>query len=293
VTVLPIAPLTMPSTLLGQANGKLEANLMKETTEVSGVLLEVTAARSFDALFAAAKAAGFNPRGWGGYRSYDRQLNLFLERYRECSETEYYLMPTEHRKYWADAVTLGYGSPWWIKKKRPGGGFPATAATPGTSNHGWGLAVDIAEQLDADSEYESISRGFVDWLVANASRFGISAELQSEPWHWRYVAGDSVPEATLQYEGFNGSSNVEVDMIVLDYRKGTPGWVALVTTGTEVAHIVNGDADRVFTDAKVVRVPVSKDSLEGLLVAFRKVGASPFAGSHPWSDAELDALWRS
>lgn len=290
MTVLPIAPLSMPSTLQGQTNGKLDAKFLAETKEVKGVLLELTAARSFDALFSAAKAAGFTPKAWGGYRSYDRQLNLFLQRYRECSETEYYLMPSEHRKYWADAVTLGYGSPWWIKKKGPSGNLPATAATPGTSNHGWGLAVDIAEQLDADPDYESISGRFVDWLVVNASRFGISAELQSEPWHWRYVAGDNIPQETLQYEGF---SIMEVDMIVLDYRKGTPAWVALVTTGTEVAHIVNGDADKVFADAKVTRIAVSKDSLEGLLVAFRKVGASPFAGSHPWSDAELDALWRA
>jgi peptidoglycan hydrolase-like protein with peptidoglycan-binding domain len=40
----------------------------------------------------------------------------------------------------------------------------------------------------------------VNWLIGNAHRFGISAELQSEPWHWRYVAGDRIPQATLDFE---------------------------------------------------------------------------------------------
>jgi LAS superfamily LD-carboxypeptidase LdcB len=66
------------------------------------------------------------------------------------------------------------------------------AAAPGTSNHGWGLAVDFAEELDGDTQPESVSAKFVKWLIRNAATYGFSAEVQSEPWHWRYVAGDKL-----------------------------------------------------------------------------------------------------
>jgi hypothetical protein len=32
-------------------------------------------------------------------------------------------------------------------------------------------------------------------MLKNAQRFGFSWELQSEPWHLRFVAGDVTPEA--------------------------------------------------------------------------------------------------
>jgi len=35
----------------------------------------------------------------------------------------------------------------------------------------------------------------LEWLLANAARFGFSWEVQSEPWHLRYVAGDETPKA--------------------------------------------------------------------------------------------------
>ena len=50
------------------------------------------------------------------------------------------------------------------------------AATPGTSQHGWGLAVDV-----------DTSRQGTDWLRANAARFGFST-IPREPWHWQFSA---------------------------------------------------------------------------------------------------------
>ena len=66
------------------------------------------------------------------------------------------------------------------------------AATPGYSNHGWGLAFDLASGIsDYDSEQYA-------WMKANGSRFGFFhptwAEpaspdfTKSEPWHWQYLA---------------------------------------------------------------------------------------------------------
>jgi LAS superfamily LD-carboxypeptidase LdcB len=50
------------------------------------------------------------------------------------------------------------------------------AAVPGTSNHGWGLAVDVGE-----GEQRA-------WLARNAKRFGFET-IAREPWHWEYEGG--------------------------------------------------------------------------------------------------------
>lgn len=49
------------------------------------------------------------------------------------------------------------------------------AATPGTSQHGWGRAVDVATD-DAT----------VAWLRANAASFGFVETVPREPWHWEF-----------------------------------------------------------------------------------------------------------
>lgn len=49
------------------------------------------------------------------------------------------------------------------------------AAVPGTSNHGWGLAVD----LDLDDAGQR-------WMRDNGWRFGFVEDVPREPWHWTY-----------------------------------------------------------------------------------------------------------
>ena len=78
------------------------------------------------------------------------------------------------------------GGTWW---RIPG---TARAAVPGTSNHGWGLAVDTALG-DGPTHARSIAPA-IPWLVDNAERFGWSWESQDEPWHIHYWAGDEVPD---------------------------------------------------------------------------------------------------
>ena len=51
------------------------------------------------------------------------------------------------------------------------------AAQPGTSQHGWGLAVD----LDLDSRAQA-------WMRANGARFGFVEDTPREPWHWAFTA---------------------------------------------------------------------------------------------------------
>jgi LAS superfamily LD-carboxypeptidase LdcB len=176
---LPVMPVRLPRELRGQRNGELPRRLLVPCGIGSFVMVP-TAARACRALVAAAAEAGFVVRATGTYRSLAQQETLFRSRYTRTP------LPGRPSKTWN-------GERWWQLPKT------AAAARPGTSNHGLGLAVDFGEERDGDPQPESVSPAFVRWLVRNAHRFGFSAELQSEPWHWRYVAGDNVPDAVAAF----------------------------------------------------------------------------------------------
>jgi len=67
---------------------------------------------------------------------------------------------------------------------------PGLAARAGTSEHGWGLAVDLCGGVEAAGERYR-------WLRDNAPEFGWDnpdwarrgGSGPNEPWHWEYVAG--------------------------------------------------------------------------------------------------------
>lgn len=67
---------------------------------------------------------------------------------------------------------------------------PTLAATPGTSNHGWGRAVDLCGGIERDGTATN------SWLRLNAPRFGwyhprwadAGGSGPYEPWHWEYAA---------------------------------------------------------------------------------------------------------
>lgn len=99
--------------------------------------LHAPAAVAFQQLETAARAAGITLGVTASYRD----------------------LPTQHRL----AIEKGLYS---------SGGV---AATPGTSNHGWGLSVD----LDLDSRAQQ-------WMIENAWRFGFVEDVPREPWHWTY-----------------------------------------------------------------------------------------------------------
>ena len=89
------------------------------------------------------------------------------------------------------------------------------AAVPGTSNHGWGLAIDVAIDADGDEGFEwpvkSVDSKTVAWLLKNADRFGFCWEVQSEPWHLTYYVGDVVPAAVLAAESGTAGPAPSVD----------------------------------------------------------------------------------
>lgn len=180
----PIKKPNMPSDMKGRSNGLLPKELIKPI-KPTGQLHHI-AARAWHAMRDAAWKSGILLSLSQGYRTYDQQVVLFRSRY----TTD--VLPGRPTKRWQGQV-------WYQRPKT------AQAATPGTSNHGWALALDLAIDADGDEAFEwpvkSIDKKAVDWLLKNAQRYGWAWELQSEPWHLVYIAGDKLPQAVLDFEG--------------------------------------------------------------------------------------------
>ena len=168
----PVKRLVVPERLGKIANGKLPRRLLRKTK--AGGLLYTTAAKSFNEMFDAAKADGITLVLTGnGYRSYEKQYQLFMDRYSLKYDGR---NPMVTRRF--------DGRIYYLKKGK------SPSATPGTSNHGYGLAVDINVH---DPKVFA-------WLDKNAPKFGFY--LQGKPtrpdgtknpeyegWHWQKVDG--------------------------------------------------------------------------------------------------------
>ena len=95
----------------------------------------------------------------------------------------------------AAAYTAAFGTPLCITDSYRSFGAqvgayhrkPALAAVPGTSNHGWALAVDLCAGVNVAGTPQWT------WMTANAARFGFvqpdwarPGGEKPEPWHWEY-----------------------------------------------------------------------------------------------------------
>ena len=179
MTTYTVLPIVMPTNLAGVTNGKLPANLLRNIKAPNGQLHPL-AATAWNALQLAAYFDGIELKHVGAYRPYERQIALFRERYTS--------KPTGR----TPQVTRTYqGATWYLKKGM------APAGTPGTSNHGWGLAIDISNCSGKRLEW-LLGDGFA---TSNALKFGFTWEVKdganAEAWHIRYVCGDKLPQAVL------------------------------------------------------------------------------------------------
>lgn len=129
--------LTPPASLQAYGNGRIPPASL-ELVGQGGHRLWAPAAQAWQGLVRAAEADGIQIRITDSYRSYDEQVDL-----------------VRRKGLYAEG---GLG------------------ATPGTSNHGWGLAVD-ADITDQRT---------LDWIRANAWRFGYVEAVPREPWHWEF-----------------------------------------------------------------------------------------------------------
>ena len=96
------------------------------------------------------------------------------------------------------------------------------AAEPGTSNHGWGSAIDL--KVKAGNKEHS-------WLTNNAAKFGFST-IPQEPWHWEHKASAAVvksgqSQSSSQTElrpspSFSGAESSQPDSSKIYSDKGDP-----------------------------------------------------------------------
>jgi hypothetical protein len=156
---------------IGYENGRLPASALRRSA--SGCRMYAPAAVAYDAMAMAAAEAGFRLEHSGCYRTYQQQVLL---REARCAQ-----------------------------------GLCKFAAVPGTSLHGWGLAVDFKIGNRALDYRDDLFA----WLTQNAGRFGYvhpywarqGGNLQ-EPWHWEYgLLTASAAQSTL-----NTSTEIAVDV---------------------------------------------------------------------------------
>lgn len=126
----------IPLELQAYGNGRIPAEALSAIGGTSHRLWE-PAARSFEAMQASAAAEGVTIGITDSYRTYESQVDLVAR-----------------------------------KGLYSQGGL---AATPGTSKHGWGVALDL--RLDSSAQA---------WMRSNAGRYGFVENVAREPWHWQY-----------------------------------------------------------------------------------------------------------
>ena len=140
----------MKKILIESANGNLPDSMLVNINEPSGEKgssqLNTLAASDFNRMVAAAKEDGVNLTVSQGYRHLGSQEE-------GCSK----------------------GFTQWCAWKKYKAGTGNVAAKPGTSNHGWGCAVDVKNCKSGSKVHK--------WLTENGKKFGFK-QLPIESWHW-------------------------------------------------------------------------------------------------------------
>ncbi len=126
----------VPTDLAAYGNGKIPASALAKVGDTNHKLW-APAAESLEKMLADAKRDGVKIGITDSYRPYEEQVDL--------------------------ARRKGLYSQ---------GGL---AAKPGTSEHGWGMAVDL------DLNGKALS-----WMRANAEKYGFDENVPRESWHWAY-----------------------------------------------------------------------------------------------------------
>ena len=158
----PVKRVNIPPRLKQYGNGQLPDEVLSPI--VSGGRLWSEAAWWWNMMCAAAERDGVKIRSVSaGYRSLEAQERLFFDRYVPRKT----LRRPEVKRFYK-------GKWWWLRVGK------APSATPGKSNHGWGLAQDI-----------QVPRKTFRWMCENAPKYGFYMQAakgspEYEAWHWQF-----------------------------------------------------------------------------------------------------------
>jgi hypothetical protein len=214
-----IVPVKMPADLKGVEPGKLPAHLLVPCA--GGGKLHWLCAAAWNAMVEKAKSEGLEmkPTSAGDtYRDYESQKRGFLSRY-------------QLENNGSKTTRTFEGKTWYLKLG------VAPMATPGKSNHNWGLAVDVHSAGEPKR---------LNWMIANVKEFGFSWEVVPvEPWHIRLVTGDNPTPAVRAYMERNGikapaAGSAPVASVASPDSSGTSGGDLKVgSKGPEVVALQN------------------------------------------------------
>lgn len=183
----PVRKVVVPAELKGQKNGRLDRSLLSKTT-LNGEMWR-NAAIAMNVMAADAYRAGIKLVNIGDYRSYAGQVKMFKDRY---STTDLGRSPRVTRFF--------EGQLWYLKPGKSPSAAPDPTGKRG-SNHGWGLAMDLAVRgkLGRTVPLGSSPKA-MEWMCANAPKYGFYLQGQPklpngkpnpewEAWHWQYAVG--------------------------------------------------------------------------------------------------------
>ena len=149
-----------------------------------------------------------------GYRSHAEQVTMFLSRY---------------RVQWTGRGVYG-DVRWWKGKRYVRTSGAGMAATPGTSTHGDGLALDLARPQRT-------------WMFAHGAAHGWFNTIKSEPWHWEYRVG--------QDEHINNTAPTEDEM--LSTIRTPDGSIGVITNDLRLVPLTSYSEYQALLDAGAVK----------------------------------------
>lgn len=190
------------------SNGNLDSEDLEELSTPGK--LRADAAAGYERVLDATGTTG-TEGSLDAYRTYAQQEDIFTDRYQR-SYCEYAPGKVDARTW--------EGETWY---RKPG---QAAAAVPGTSNHGWGKAVDF-QNLGGygSSSWERFADIAPDYGWSNAEGRDID-----EPWHWVY---DSSRDQHLE-DDVELSDKVELS----DDMRAISGWsLEAMSVGALLGHL--------------------------------------------------------
>ncbi len=182
----------LPEGITPEDNGKLPADKLKRIH--CGGHLYIDAARAWLAMVRAAAQENIflnlnNP--FNAYRKIETQIAVFHKRFVEVEEQT--PLPD-------GAIRVEYDDKIWQLKPEE-----YYAAIPGTSSHGYGLAVDIGN-------YRILAVN--NWLAKNAASFGFVKEYDFELWHYTYIKSrEGIPPRVLEIESLPPEQTYSAELI--------------------------------------------------------------------------------
>ena len=262
---------------MAYANGQFPTSATVALATAPGQRLVAPAAANWDALaYDIRNRYGWMPYLTDSYRPYAVQERIFRERYRVLWSGS---GPYGDVRYWQGVR--------WVRVTG------ASAAVPGTSNHGWGKAVDC-------SGLGGFSGTRFKQLAAIAPAYGFTnteGRSVGEAWHWVFtgaglvdnpisgggsVTNPNIPGAPAPINPEDDMSQADVDAINLKLDQLLGGIGALGAIGTPAADTVLGivrNLNEQVTGAKGFPGSIAA-KVNGLVVDLPKV--APAAAEKVW-----------